>query len=305
MEKGKGLRYNDGKLRYDLEQPQARRDLIEVLTYGAKKYTIYDENGVMISNGDRNWELGMKWSKVIASAKRHLEAIERGEDFDYDEHCDGCKNGNCKSHSGLLHASHLQANAHIINSYYYLYPQGDDRKKITQTIPRIGLDIDEVLADWVGSWVKKYDMKERPKFWRFDRELPNRMKTMKENDELDQFYLDLKPIVNPDDLIFEPVCYVTARPVSNDITVKWLDIHGFPAAEVITVAMNESKLEILKEKKVEIFIDDKYETFLELNNNGILCYLYDRPHNRRYNVGHLRIHSLDELPIFGKIFLKK
>lgn len=40
MEKGKGLRYNDGKLRYDLEQPQARRDLIEVLTYGDRKSVV-------------------------------------------------------------------------------------------------------------------------------------------------------------------------------------------------------------------------------------------------------------------------
>lgn len=28
---------------------------------------------------------------------------------------------------------------------------------------------------------------------------------------------------------------------------------------------------------------------------GILCYLMDAPHNRRYNVGHKRLRSLKEL----------
>lgn len=55
----KGLRYNSGKLRYDLVHPEAHEGMIKVLTYGAIKYE------------DRNWERGMAWSNVIASMKRH------------------------------------------------------------------------------------------------------------------------------------------------------------------------------------------------------------------------------------------
>ena len=70
MKKQEGLRYNEGKLRLDLITPQIIKGIGDVLTKGAEKYA------------DRNWELGMSWSKVIASLKRHLLAIEKGEDYD-------------------------------------------------------------------------------------------------------------------------------------------------------------------------------------------------------------------------------
>ena len=46
----KGLRFNDGKSRYDLITPFALEQLAKVLTKGAEKYA------------ERNWELGMKCS---------------------------------------------------------------------------------------------------------------------------------------------------------------------------------------------------------------------------------------------------
>ena len=66
----KGLRFNQGKLRFDLVHPFAHEQMVKVLTKGAEKYA------------ERNWEKGMTWSNVIASLKRHLQAIESGEDFD-------------------------------------------------------------------------------------------------------------------------------------------------------------------------------------------------------------------------------
>jgi hypothetical protein len=83
--KGTGLRFNQNKLRYDLVEPRAHRDMVKVLTYGAKKYF------------DRNWENGLSWTSVIASAKRHLAAIELGEDYDFDPNCEGCKSGFCEN----------------------------------------------------------------------------------------------------------------------------------------------------------------------------------------------------------------
>lgn len=298
--KGGGLRFNDGKLRYDLEHPLARRDLIDVITYGANKYSILDEKGKIISKGDRNWELGMEWTKVIASSKRHLAAIENGEDFDYDPHCSGCVNGNCQKHSGLLHVSHLQANAHFLNAYYYIYPQGDNRKKLNLNLPRIALDVDEVLADWVGGWQEMFNLNKRPTSWFFDRHIMDKFDNLIKNNKLDDFYLSLKPLISESEIPFEPTCYVTSRPVSTKITEMWLDKNNFPAKPVYTVETGKSKVEVLKEQNIEVFIDDSYENFLEINNSGILCYLFDQPHNQRYNVGHLRLKSLKNLPFFGK-----
>lgn len=269
--KGQGLRYNQGKLRYDLVQPDAHKDMVKVITMGAEKYE------------DRNWELGMKWSVVIQSLKRHLEAFERGEDYDKE--------------SGELHISHLACNAHFLNAYYYLYPQGDDRPKKFLNVPKIGLDIDEVICDWIGAWRERFNIKNVPNSWFFDRKIKERFEEMRVNGELDNFYLNLKRKVDPENLPFVPHCYITSRPVSTETTIEWLDKNAFPTRPVYTVGVNQTKVEVAKEAGIEIFVDDSWDNFVDLNNNGITCYLFDTPHNRCADVGHLRIKSLDELPM--------
>lgn len=62
----------------------------------------------------------------------------------------------------------------------------------------------------------------------------------------------------------------------------------------------QSKVDAAKES-VDVFVDDSYEHFVDLNRNGIFCYLFDAPHNRRYDVGFRRIKSLNELVDFNNI----
>jgi 5'(3')-deoxyribonucleotidase len=250
--------------------PLAIKGLVEVLTEGAKKYA------------PRNWELGMPWSTVLASLKRHLAAIEAGEDFDPED--------------GKLHIDHLQCNAHFLSAYYRIYPQGDDRQHTYLNHPRIGLDIDEVLAAWVPSWCDYWGMQE-PQSWYFDRHILKKFEQMEADGVLDQFYLDLKPLVDPNTIPFEPHCYVTSRPVATYITEEWLDKFGFPTRPVHTVGVGQSKVEVLKKAGVEIFVDDRFDNFVELNKNGVCCFLWDAPHNRRYDVGYKRIKSFKELPL--------
>jgi uncharacterized HAD superfamily protein len=64
---------------------------------------------------------------------------------------------------------------------------------------------------------------------------------------------------------------------------------------VYCVPYNASKVEIAKESGIDIFVDDRFENFVELNSAGICCYLFDAPHNRRYDVGHKRLYSLKDL----------
>jgi hypothetical protein len=99
----RGLRYNFDKLRYDLIPPLANREYAKVWTQALGKYP------------EGNWEKGMPWSEVIASALRHLEAIRLGEDID--------------AESGLLHAAHLQCNAAMLTEYYFTKQDYDNRKK--------------------------------------------------------------------------------------------------------------------------------------------------------------------------------
>jgi len=264
MDKQQGLRFNEGKLRYDLVHPWAHEQMVSVLSKGAQKYT------------ERNWENGMSWSKIISSLKRHLAAIEKGEDYDLE--------------TGELHASHLACNAHFLTAYYKIYPQGDDRPHNYLNRPKIGLDIDEVLADWVKHWTKYHGV-EVPETWNFDRDIKNKFDILKDDKE---FWLSIPVKTKPSDIMFEPHCYITSRSIPIEWTQEWLDKNGFPTMPVYCVPFGVSKVDVAKTSGIDYFIDDRYENFVELNNAGICTFLFDALHNQRYNVGYKRIKDFSD-----------
>lgn len=260
----KGLRFNEGKPRYDLIPAFAQEQYANVLTKGAAKYA------------ERNWELGMKWSKVLASLERHLAAIKKGEDYDKE--------------TGLLHSAHIMCNAAFLTEYYKIFPQGDDRPHTYLKPVKIGLDIDEVLADFVGAMLNRFpEMKDRSLYWN-DPHIMDNFAKIKEDEE---FWLNIPAKSN--NLPFEPHCYITSRPISSEVTEKWLKSNGFPKATIYTIGHGQSKVETAKASGIDIFVDDRYENFVELNKNGVFCYLFDAPHNQRYDVGFKRIFSLNNL----------
>lgn len=258
-------RFNQGKTRYDLLPEYAIQQLANVMTFGAQKY------------GDDNWKKGLKWSNCLASLKRHIAKFEKG--IDYDEE------------TGYSHIAHAMTNCAFILEYYKLHPELDDRKQPYLNIPKIGLDIDDVIADFCGGFTEKYGFN-TPKFWNFSyktREILNN------KEEIEQFYLDLKPKINPDDMLFEPTCYITSRPIQTQITQQWIENNGFPCVPIYTVDMNHSKVEVAKKAGIDCFVDDKFDNFVELNNAGINTYLLTMPHNEKYNVGHKRIDNINDL----------
>lgn len=227
----------------------------------------------------------ISWTEIISKMNFHLSAIERGEDH----------------YEGRLHSNYLETYSSVLSQYYFLNVSGDDRAHHYMRMPRIGLDIDEVLADWVGPWTKLYNLPSPATSWYFDRQITERFESMRLDGSLDTFYLSLEPKIKGSELPFEPVCYITSRPVSDEVTMEWLDKHQFPARKVYTVSVGGSKIDAAKEAEVEVFVDDRFENFKEFNENGILCYLFDAPHNQRYNVGFKRIKSLNEIPCIQSI----
>jgi len=168
----------------------------------------------------------------------------------------------------------------------------------TTNKPNIGLDIDGVLADFTLAWHNAYpEISSKPTTWYLDKKIGERFKKMKKDNVLDDFYLNIPPLLKPEEIPFEPCCYITARPVDTKITEQWLKLHGFPTKPVITVGISISKIEAAKQNNVDIFIDDHYENFTELNKAGIFCYLYSASWNMNYDVGHMRLNSLKELSI--------
>lgn len=267
MEKKKeqGLRYNNGKIRFDLLEPFAVEKLAEVFTKGAIKYE------------PNNWLKGMPWMDVVASLKRHLSKFENGEDLD--------------SETELLHIAHVAWNAMAILSYYKHCPNFDNRLHTYLKVPKIGLDIDEVLADWVGHWTS-YHSQPIPKNWNFDRDIKSKFELLKDDKD---FWLSIPVKTKPEDIPFEPHCYITSRSIPKEWTEEWLDINGFPTVPVYSIGNGVSKVQVALESGIDRYVDDRYENFVELNNAGIFTYLFDAPHNQLYDVGFRRIKSLKDL----------
>lgn len=254
-------RYDDGKIRLDLVPTSLIEEVGKVLTFGAKKY---DEH---------NWKKGMKWSRCIASLKRHIQEFENCKDFD-DE-------------SSLLHLGHAATNIAFLIEYYKIHPELDDRWRNPSR--RIGLDIDDVLLDFVPTYCKRYGL-EIPNSWYLDYNIIPRIDELT-NDE--NFWLDLEPLIDPNLLKFEPTVYITARDERlQEYTSKWLEKHNFPKAPII---FSRNKGKTCQEYELDLFIDDSPKNFREINEAGIACYLLDQPWNRYTDVGYRRIYNLNDV----------
>jgi len=261
-----GVKFDKEKTRQDLVPAFAQEQFAKVLTFGAKKYAPH------------NWENGMKWSRIIGAILRHTFAILRGEDYDPE--------------TGLLHSAHIMCEASFLTEYYRIYPQGDDRELKVMKPVKIGLDIDDVLSDFCPAFCKRFYLKPFPESWTFDRNIGEKFNTLKKEKS---FWLSIPRKTDPSTIPFEPTCYITSRSIPKEWTERWLDKNGFPPVPVYQVGIDGSKVEIAKNAGIEMFIDDRYENFVELTAAGIFTYLFDAPHNQRYDVGHRRIKSLSEI----------
>ena len=270
-----GLRYNEGKNRLDLIPPKPILGLGEVLTKGANKYL------------PRNWENGMPWSTVLASAKRHLSKFEEGEDYD-DE-------------TNLLHIDHLLCNIVFLSEYYQTHPEYDDRPHKYLKQKRIALDIDGVICDFIYPALRLVGIQEdeiQNFNWVPSYKLRHIWDDLKENKD---FWINLPALVNPAELKFEPVAYVTSRPIPKEWCEEWIEKNGFSCVDVITLdngghmSTHADKAEVLKSLEIDTFVEDNFEQFVNLNSKGICTYLMDTPFNSKHDVGYKRIYHLNEI----------
>lgn len=263
----KGLRYNEGKTRFSLLPPYALEQIAKVFTYGAKKYTTEEA-------GDYNWKKGLSWTKTCDSLERHLQAWKRGEDVD--------------AESGLLHLAHLATNAMFLLEFYKVHPQGDDRLAwYRKPLQRVYLDIDGVLADFEGHFLRYLGLDETPPTDWNDFRYRENFDKIKDDEE---FWMTIPPLVSPEDITYPIKGYCTTRPISKEVTEAWLRLHGFPQGELIVTNDKVSALEAI----CDTFLDDSITNFTSLQSAGITAYLASRSHNRKYDVGHWRVETLKD-----------
>ena len=134
-----GLRYNTGKRDYTLMDMSAFDSMIDVLEYGAHKYSVFEDNlgnkvkgsqvsastvttygWKTISSGRDNWKLGgsnMTLLKLLSSLMRHLVAFMSGQDND-DE-------------SKLPHIGHMMCNLMFIGYHWNNHKKNKKAKKGT------------------------------------------------------------------------------------------------------------------------------------------------------------------------------
>ena len=113
--KEQALRYNSGKRKWSLVDFDSLEGLVEVLEFGANKYSTYlTKEGVLISgldarkdpkfpecyilnsSGENNWKKGLELRSILDSSQRHLVEMMKDEFVDKE--------------SQLLHAHHVICN---------------------------------------------------------------------------------------------------------------------------------------------------------------------------------------------------
>lgn len=99
MEDNKSLRHNEGKVKWSLINFVSLRPLVDVLNFGAKKYS------------PNNWKKGFDKKELEDSLLRHVTALIDGEEYD--------------TESKLHHIGHIMCNC-MFYSYHFVKLQGTE-----------------------------------------------------------------------------------------------------------------------------------------------------------------------------------
>lgn len=105
----KGDRFNEGKLKWGLVSFEALRPMVEVLEFGANKYSSW------------NWTKGLKYTEICESLLRHIYSFLSREDEDKE--------------SKLYHVGHILCNAMFL-SYMFLFKKDMDDRHIDENIKK-------------------------------------------------------------------------------------------------------------------------------------------------------------------------
>ena len=96
-------RFNEGKMAWELVDFESLEPLVEVLMFGATKYS------------KDNWKKGQAITELLGSLFRHIIAFQKGEDLDEE--------------SGKSHIGHAMCNLMFIQYVLDNHKHFDDRKK--------------------------------------------------------------------------------------------------------------------------------------------------------------------------------
>ncbi len=144
---------------------------------------------------------------------------------------------------------------------------------------QIALDIDDVLADFLGSYFKKF---RAPKN---DFEITRNVYKIRKDKK---FWEGLEVINRLD---FEPHIYCTKRVNSKTYTKNWLRKNGFPDKPVYQMYHQRGNKADMIKGRCDVLIDDSFYNVGKALQSGLPALLLDRPHNNHIDTPY-RINSL-------------
>lgn len=133
---------------------------------------------------------------------------------------------------------------------------------------RIGLDIDDVLADFMGAYKKYFNTEKYPNMLKDNVITKNVQQVLKKDKN---FWLGL-PVINVPD--FQPTLYCTKRVNSKSWTKLWLELNGFPKAPIYQMYFQHGNKADMIKGLVDVFIDDSLSNVVKCNKSGVPALLF-------------------------------
>ena len=162
---------------------------------------------------------------------------------------------------------------------------------------RIGIDIDEVVAEWLDKMIELVNKEKNANYKKLDMTTADIGDVMGLTQEDINFFFekfctqrlleDLPPIEGSKDVInrwFDKnhkIFFVTSRKKcyksAEEQTLNWLKKHGFKFHKII---FNHDKHDAAEKLNVNFFIEDDFRYAKHIADKGIKVFLLDKPYNQ-------------------------
>lgn len=133
---------------------------------------------------------------------------------------------------------------------------------------RIGLDIDDCLADFWGAYCEYFDTANNPKMLQ-DHIITRNVQQILSKDK--DFWLNLEVINMPD---FVPELYCTKRVNNKAWTREWLRRNGFPDRPIYQMYYQHGNKADMIKGRVDVFVDDSLTNVLKCQKSGLPALVY-------------------------------
>lgn len=162
---------------------------------------------------------------------------------------------------------------------------------------RIGLDIDDVIAGFWGSYCEYFDTFNNPQHLVNNTITKNVQRILKSDRD---FWINLPVINRPN---FNPTLYCTKRVNNKSWTKKFIEINNLPNVPIYQMFYQHGNKADMIKGKVDVFVDDSISNMIKMNLSGIPCLLMDTENNQDWGpVGRIFSLNKDEIEDTCELF---